>query len=109
GGGPGPRLPGPRGPPARDRPPARPAGGGRGDERADRARRRTGAPRGPDRPGLARRGAHLLPRPVAQGTPPQAPDGGFTPRPPHRPITKFERRGLAAGHDVVDLVFRRTP
>ena len=32
---------------------------------------------------------------------------GFTPRPPHRPMTKFERRGLAAGHDVVDLVFRR--
>lgn len=36
-----------------------------------------------------------------------APDGGFTPRPPHRPITKFERRGLVAGHEVVDLVFRR--
>lgn len=31
----------------------------------------------------------------------------FTPRPPHRPQTKFERRGLRLGHGVRDLVFRR--
>ena len=33
--------------------------------------------------------------------------GGRTPRPPHRPLTHFERRGLALGHDVVDLVATR--
>jgi tRNA (guanine-N7-)-methyltransferase len=33
--------------------------------------------------------------------------GGFAPRPPHRPVTKFERRALAAGRDVFDLVFER--
>jgi tRNA (guanine-N7-)-methyltransferase len=32
---------------------------------------------------------------------------GFSPRPDHRPQTKFERRGLALGHRVWDLVFRR--
>ena len=32
---------------------------------------------------------------------------GFSPRPPWRPQTKFERRGLALGHAVFDLVFRR--
>ena len=31
----------------------------------------------------------------------------FTPRPPYRPQTKFESRGLRLGHDVRDLVFRR--
>ncbi|WP_421742393.1 tRNA (guanosine(46)-N7)-methyltransferase TrmB [Cellulomonas sp.] len=31
----------------------------------------------------------------------------FLPRPPHRPVTKFERRGLDLGHEVRDLVFRR--
>jgi tRNA (guanine-N7-)-methyltransferase len=31
--------------------------------------------------------------------------GGFTARPPERPETKFERRGLKLGHAVFDLVF----
>ena len=31
----------------------------------------------------------------------------FAPRPAHRPLTKFERRGLALGHGVWDLIFRR--
>jgi tRNA (guanine-N7-)-methyltransferase len=31
----------------------------------------------------------------------------FAPRPAYRPQTKFERRGLALGHGVWDLVFRR--
>ncbi|QTD46941.1 tRNA (guanosine(46)-N7)-methyltransferase TrmB [Ottowia testudinis] len=33
---------------------------------------------------------------------------GYAPRPGYRPETKFERRGLALGHGVWDLVFRRT-
>jgi tRNA (guanine-N7-)-methyltransferase len=33
---------------------------------------------------------------------------GFAPRPAHRPQTKFERRGLALGHGVWDLLFVRT-
>lgn len=32
---------------------------------------------------------------------------GFIPRPPYRPQTKFETRGLKLGHGVWDLVFRR--
>jgi tRNA (guanine-N7-)-methyltransferase len=32
----------------------------------------------------------------------------FAPRPPWRPLTKFEQRGLARGHDVFDLLFVRT-
>ena len=32
---------------------------------------------------------------------------GFAPRPEHRPLTKFERRGLRLGHAVHDIVFRR--
>jgi tRNA (guanine-N7-)-methyltransferase len=32
---------------------------------------------------------------------------GFAERPAHRPLTKFERRGLALGHPVRDLLFRR--
>jgi tRNA (guanine-N7-)-methyltransferase len=32
---------------------------------------------------------------------------GFAPRPPHRPVTKFERRALAAGRGIFDLVFER--
>jgi tRNA (guanine-N7-)-methyltransferase len=32
---------------------------------------------------------------------------GFAARPAHRPLTKFERRGLTLGHEVHDLVFRR--
>jgi tRNA (guanine-N7-)-methyltransferase len=35
--------------------------------------------------------------------------GGFVPRPAHRPLTKFENRGLRLGHQVRDLVFRRRP
>jgi tRNA (guanine-N7-)-methyltransferase len=31
----------------------------------------------------------------------------YAPRPPYRPLTKFERRGLALGHTVHDIVFRR--
>ena len=34
---------------------------------------------------------------------------GFTPRPAHRPVTKFEQRGLDLGHEVRDLMFRRVP
>jgi tRNA (guanine-N7-)-methyltransferase len=33
----------------------------------------------------------------------------FAPRPAHRPPTRYERRGLAAGRPSVDLVFRRRP
>jgi tRNA (guanine-N7-)-methyltransferase len=32
---------------------------------------------------------------------------GYSPRPSYRPLTKFELRGLALGHEVVDLVFSR--
>jgi len=32
---------------------------------------------------------------------------GFCPRPEHRPLTKFEARGLRLGHPVFDLIFRR--
>ncbi|MEO8313033.1 MAG: tRNA (guanosine(46)-N7)-methyltransferase TrmB [Caldimonas sp.] len=32
---------------------------------------------------------------------------GFAPRPPSRPLTKFEQRGLDRGHGVRDLVFTR--
>jgi tRNA (guanine-N7-)-methyltransferase len=32
---------------------------------------------------------------------------GFAPRPAHRPLTKFETRGLKLGHAVRDVVFRR--
>lgn len=32
---------------------------------------------------------------------------GYAPRPAHRPHTRFERRGLAEGRPVHDLVFRR--
>jgi tRNA (guanine-N7-)-methyltransferase len=35
-------------------------------------------------------------------------DGRFAPRPGHRPVTKFEKRGADKGHGVWDLVFRRT-
>jgi tRNA (guanine-N7-)-methyltransferase len=33
---------------------------------------------------------------------------GYAPRPDWRPLTKFERRGLALGHGVRDLIFVRT-
>ncbi len=32
---------------------------------------------------------------------------GFAARPAHRPVTKFERRGVAAGRQIFDLVYRR--
>ena len=32
---------------------------------------------------------------------------GYAPRPPHRPLTKFEVRGLEAGRQIFDLVFTR--
>ena len=32
---------------------------------------------------------------------------GFAPRPDWRPLTKFEKRGLALGHAVCDLIFER--
>lgn len=32
---------------------------------------------------------------------------GFCPRPEHRPLTKFEARGLRLGHGVFDLIFKR--
>jgi tRNA (guanine-N7-)-methyltransferase len=35
----------------------------------------------------------------------RAPGGGFAPRPPERPLTKFEQRGLRLGHGVWDLLF----
>jgi tRNA (guanine-N7-)-methyltransferase len=35
-------------------------------------------------------------------------DEGFAPRPDFRPMTKFERQGLAKGHVVRDLLFTRT-
>ena len=31
----------------------------------------------------------------------------YAPRPAHRPLTKFENRGLKLGHGIWDLVFRR--
>ena len=34
-------------------------------------------------------------------------EGCYTPRPEHRPLTKFEHRGEQLGHGVWDLVFRR--
>ncbi|GAA1808681.1 tRNA (guanosine(46)-N7)-methyltransferase TrmB [Planosporangium flavigriseum] len=32
---------------------------------------------------------------------------GYAPRPDYRPLTRFEQRGVQAGRDVFDLVFRR--
>lgn len=36
-----------------------------------------------------------------------AADGRYVPRPPERPVTKFERRGERLGHGVWDLKFQR--
>jgi tRNA (guanine-N7-)-methyltransferase len=33
--------------------------------------------------------------------------GGYSPRPPSRPLTKFEQRGERLGHGVWDLIFKR--
>jgi tRNA (guanine-N7-)-methyltransferase len=35
--------------------------------------------------------------------------GNYSPRPEHRPLTKFERRGQGLGHGVWDLIFERLP
>ncbi|WP_404959248.1 tRNA (guanosine(46)-N7)-methyltransferase TrmB [Streptomyces sp. 147326] len=35
-------------------------------------------------------------------------DGGYSPRPAFRPLTRFEGQGLDKGHVVHDLLFRRT-
>lgn len=32
---------------------------------------------------------------------------GYSPRPAHRPLSRFEQRGLRLGHAVFDLLFRR--
>lgn len=32
---------------------------------------------------------------------------GYAPRPAYRPLTKFEHRGVTAGREIFDLVFRR--
>ena len=44
---------------------------------------------------------------AAEPTLVNAAGGGFAPRPPSRPLTKFEQRGLDRGHGVRDLVFTR--
>ena len=36
------------------------------------------------------------------------PHHGYAPRPAHRPVTRFERRGVQAGRQVFDLVYHRT-
>jgi len=36
-----------------------------------------------------------------------AEEGGFSPRPDFRPITKFEKRGQRLGHGVWDLLFKK--
>lgn len=36
------------------------------------------------------------------------PEGGYSPRPPERPHTKFEARGERLGHGVWDLLYRRS-
>lgn len=35
--------------------------------------------------------------------------GGYSPRPPDRPRTKFETRGHRMGHEVRDLLYKRLP
>jgi tRNA (guanine-N7-)-methyltransferase len=45
---------------------------------------------------------------AASGLVNQYPAEGFAPRPGFRPMTKFERQGLAKGHVVRDLLFTRT-
>lgn len=36
-----------------------------------------------------------------------SPNGGYCQRPDYRPITKFERRGMALGHPIRDLIFNK--
>ncbi len=45
---------------------------------------------------------------AAEGYENCADNGGYTLRPDSRPDTKFERRGRDRGHDVWDLLFRRS-
>ena len=49
--------------------------------------------------------------PVEAGISPSASSGrtagGFAPRPAHRPLTRFEQRGLRLGHGVWDVMFKR--
>ena len=52
--------------------------------------------------------AMLLSLEQASGWRNLAADGGFVPRPPWRPVTKFERRGERLGHGVWDLLFERS-
>lgn len=33
---------------------------------------------------------------------------GYAPRPDYRPLTRFEQRGLRLGHEVWDIIFKRT-
>jgi tRNA (guanine-N7-)-methyltransferase len=35
-------------------------------------------------------------------------EGGIVERWPERPVTKFERKGLAVGREITDLAYRRT-
>ena len=44
---------------------------------------------------------------AAQGLSNTCAAGEFAPRPEHRPLTKFERRGELLGHGVWDLMFTR--
>ncbi|KAF4516408.1 hypothetical protein B566_EDAN003154 [Ephemera danica] len=37
----------------------------------------------------------------------EQPGAGFAPRPDHRPLTKFEQRGLRLGHGVWDIIFTK--
>ncbi len=45
---------------------------------------------------------------TAEGYKNQAEEGQYTPRPDHRPLTKFEKRGEKLGHGVWDLFFEKT-
>ncbi len=47
----------------------------------------------------------LSAQPQLQNT---ATGSGYVPRPPERPLTRFEQRGQALGHKVRDLIFRRS-
>jgi len=35
--------------------------------------------------------------------------GGSIPRPPERPLTRYEQKGMEAGHTVVDFWYKRAP
>lgn len=43
---------------------------------------------------------------VADGFTNLSPAGNYCPRPPYRPVTKFEKRGEGLGHGVWDLLFQ---